>query len=55
MRPHIVMTKGEWSEILLMEGAASILPLLESISYETKNLSILETANPEPTLPLLYV
>ncbi len=54
-RPQIVMTRGEWSEIFLMDGAASILPPLASSSCETRNLSILETADPWPFLLLSKV
>ncbi len=46
MRPQIVNTSGEWSEIFLMDGAASILPPLESNSCKTRNLSIREMADP---------
>ncbi len=38
-----------------MDGAASILPPLASSSCETRNLSILETADPWPFLPLSKV
>ncbi len=31
-RPQTIKTNGEWSEIFLMDGAASILPPLESSS-----------------------
>ncbi len=55
VRPQIVNTSGEWSEIFLMDGAASILPPLESSSCETRNLSIRETADPWPFLPLSNV
>ncbi len=46
VRPQIVNTSGEWSEIFLMDGAASILPPLESSSCEIRNLSIREMADP---------
>ncbi len=55
VRPQIVNTSGEWSEIFLMDGAASILPPLEYSSCETRNLSIRETADPWPFLPLSNV
>jgi len=55
VRPQIVNTSGEWSEIFLMDGAASILPPLESSSCKTRNLSIWETADPWPFLPLSNV
>ncbi len=51
----MVSTRGEWSEILRIEGAASILPPLLSSSWEIRNLSILETAAPWPFFPLSYV
>ncbi len=55
VRPQIVITRREWSEIFLTHGEASILPPLESSSYDTWNLSILETADPWPFLPLSKV
>jgi hypothetical protein len=38
-----------------MDGVASILPPLASSSCETRNLSILETVDPWPFLPLSKV
>jgi hypothetical protein len=46
VHPQTVNTSEEWSEIFLMDGAASILPPLESSSWETRNLSIWETVDP---------
>ncbi len=46
---------GEWSENFLMEAAASIFPPLSSMSCETMNLSILDTAERALDLPLSYV
>ncbi|CAK9200726.1 unnamed protein product [Sphagnum troendelagicum] len=51
----MVSSRGEWSEILRIKGAASILPPLASSSCETRNLSILEMADPWPFLPLSKV
>ncbi len=53
--PQIVIMSGEWSNNFLMEAAASIRPPLSSISWETKNLSILETAEWALDLPLSNV
>jgi hypothetical protein len=55
VRPQTVITSGEWSEIFLIEGAASILPPLESSSWDTRNLSMRETADPCPFLALSKV
>ncbi len=55
VRPQTVITSGEWSEIFLIDGAASILPPLEFSSWDTRNLSIRETADPWPFLPLSKV
>jgi hypothetical protein len=46
VRPQIIIIRGEWSEIFLMDGAASILPPLESSSFKIRNLLILETIDP---------
>ncbi len=53
--PQIVMMRGEWSKSFLTEATASILPPLSSKVWETINLSILETAEVAPVLPLSYV
>jgi hypothetical protein len=39
VRPQIVNTSGEWSEIFLMDGAASILPPLRWV-LERRQLSL---------------
>jgi hypothetical protein len=51
----MVSIRGEWLEIFRIEGAASILPPQVSNSCETRNLSILETADPWPFRPLSKV
>jgi hypothetical protein len=48
-------TKGEWSENFYIEVATSILPPLESRSWEMKNLSMRDTAEHAPDLPLSKV
>ncbi len=48
-------TRGDWSENFWIEVVASILPPLESRSWETKNLSMHETAKHAPDLPLSKV
>ncbi len=46
-------TKGEWSENFRIKATASILPPLESRSWELRNLSMRGTAECAPDLPLL--
>ncbi len=48
-------TKGEWFENFQIKVAASILPPLESRSWETRNLSMHGTADHAPDLPLSKV
>ncbi len=50
-----MMTSGEWFVSFLTDAAALILPPLPSISCETRNLSILDTAEQLPDLPLSYM
>jgi hypothetical protein len=53
--PHMDRTKGEWSKNFRIEVAASILPPLESRSWETRNLSMCEIAKCALDLPLLNI
>ncbi len=48
-------TRGEWSENFRIKVATSILPPLESRSWETKNLFLREIAERMPDLPLSKV
>jgi hypothetical protein len=49
------MTKGEWFESFLTEAVASIRPPFSSTDWETKNLSILDTAEVALGRPLSKV
>ncbi len=49
------MMRGEWSDSFLTEVADSILPPRESMSWETKNLSIEDMVELALNLPLSYV
>ncbi len=53
--PQTEMTRGEWFESFLTEAVASIRLPLSSMDWETKNLSILDTAEVAPGCPLSKV
>jgi len=53
--PHMDRTRGEWSENFRIKVATSILPPLESRSWEMRNLSMRETVERVLDLPLLKV
>ncbi len=53
--PHMDRTRGEWSENFRIRVATSILPSLESRSWEMRNLSMCETAKLALDLPLSKV